>query len=239
MKKYEFTGQTCELHGHTLLRIRAVRDFGNVKAGDRGGWIESEDNLSHDGNAWVANEAKVMNRAQVKDNALVTLYAQVGDYAVVQNNAEVKKNATVSGHVLIAGEATVSGNATVQDRAIIQGQALICKDVTINGHAVIRDFANIRDHVTIGGNAIIGGTVVLANDVYITDYATVLEQRDVFWVTCITSAIETFTAYRCADGQWRVHTQFFRGTLDALAENPYMKEYRLAVELAKTHIRCA
>lgn len=59
MKKYEFTGETKEFLGHTLHRIRAVIDFGDVKAGDLGGWIEKEENLSHEGNAWVCGNAEV------------------------------------------------------------------------------------------------------------------------------------------------------------------------------------
>ena len=53
MKKYEFTDETKEFFGRTLRRIRAVRDFGDVSAGEIGGWIEKEENLSHDGDARV------------------------------------------------------------------------------------------------------------------------------------------------------------------------------------------
>ena len=45
-KKYELTDETMEWEGHTLHRIKALRDFNDVKAGDLGGWVESEDNLS-------------------------------------------------------------------------------------------------------------------------------------------------------------------------------------------------
>ena len=43
-KKYELTDETMEWEGHTLHRIKALRDFNYVKAGDLGGWVESEDN---------------------------------------------------------------------------------------------------------------------------------------------------------------------------------------------------
>ena len=51
MKKYEFTGETKQWLGRTLHRIRAVADFKlaggiKVKAGELGGWIEEEENLS-------------------------------------------------------------------------------------------------------------------------------------------------------------------------------------------------
>lgn len=40
MKKFELTNETIEYLGRTLHRIRALRDFSNVKAGDLGGYIE-------------------------------------------------------------------------------------------------------------------------------------------------------------------------------------------------------
>jgi uncharacterized protein YjbI with pentapeptide repeats len=61
-KRYEFTGETEVYAGRTLHRIRALVDIPTVgvAAGDLGGWIESEDNLPHDGTAWVFPAAKVM-----------------------------------------------------------------------------------------------------------------------------------------------------------------------------------
>ena len=46
MKKYEFTGETKNIDGHILYRIRALRnihcDGWRIRAGDLGGWVESE-----------------------------------------------------------------------------------------------------------------------------------------------------------------------------------------------------
>ena len=71
MKKYEFTGEVKNWFGHTLHRIRATVAFGNVSAGELGGWIEKEENLSHDCNAWVYGEARVFGKAQVYGEARV------------------------------------------------------------------------------------------------------------------------------------------------------------------------
>lgn len=40
--KYEFTGETKNFSGITLKRIRAKKSFGNVVAGEIGGWIEKK-----------------------------------------------------------------------------------------------------------------------------------------------------------------------------------------------------
>ncbi|WP_412058013.1 hypothetical protein [Bartonella sp. DGB2] len=59
-KKYELTQETREVNERTLYRIRALRDFGNVKAGDKGGFVENERNLSHRGDCWVNDNACVL-----------------------------------------------------------------------------------------------------------------------------------------------------------------------------------
>ena len=75
MKKYEFTGETKEIkllfRTAVLHRIRATVSFGFVKIGDLGGWIEKEENLSHEGKAWVWGNAKVCGDAEVWGNAKV------------------------------------------------------------------------------------------------------------------------------------------------------------------------
>ena len=71
MKKYEFTGEVKLWVGKTLHQIKAVVAFGSVKAGEIGGWIEKEENLAHDGNAWVYGDARVCGDAQVYGDALV------------------------------------------------------------------------------------------------------------------------------------------------------------------------
>ena len=45
MKKYEFTGEVKTWLGRTLHQIPVV-SFGETNAGEVGGWIEKEENLS-------------------------------------------------------------------------------------------------------------------------------------------------------------------------------------------------
>ncbi len=55
MKKYKIlTDRSDTLYdGTKVYQIQALRDFGNVRKGDIGGWVESESNLSQDGDCWV------------------------------------------------------------------------------------------------------------------------------------------------------------------------------------------
>lgn len=63
MKKFELTADRIEEKGVTLHRIKALIDFGDVKAGELGGYVEKEENLSQYGNAWVYRHAKVFGNA--------------------------------------------------------------------------------------------------------------------------------------------------------------------------------
>ena len=95
MKKYEFTGETKDFCGVELHRIRALKDFGYVDAGDLGGWIEKEENLSHDGGCWVSDDAQVSGDARVYGNAWVSGDAWVSDDARVSGNAWVAGDAEI------------------------------------------------------------------------------------------------------------------------------------------------
>lgn len=106
MKKYELTKEFIEHCGRRLFRIRALIDFGNVKAGDLGGYVEKEENLSQEGNAWVYGNAKVFHNAKVYDNARIC------------GNAEVYSNAKVFGNAEVCDNADVLGNAEVCDGVV-------------------------------------------------------------------------------------------------------------------------
>ena len=56
-KKYKLTKNTKEWFGITLFQIEATVSFGIVSKGELGGYIEKEENLSQDDNAWVFAKA--------------------------------------------------------------------------------------------------------------------------------------------------------------------------------------
>ena len=92
-RKYEFTGKTQNYPGAILRQIRRISD------GEVGGWIESEDNLSHQSDAWVYGNAKVSGDARVNGDAWVS------------DNARVFGDARVNGNARVSGDARVNGNA--------------------------------------------------------------------------------------------------------------------------------
>ena len=117
MKKYELTEETTNIFGKTLHRIRATRDFSNVHAGDLGGFIENELNLSHDRDTWVYGNALVYGDARVGGKALVSGDARVGGDAWVGGNALVSGNALVYGNALVKGTRDIYWISCIGSRA--------------------------------------------------------------------------------------------------------------------------
>ena len=151
MEKYKFTGETKTIYlpfgTVTLHRIKAVVEFGLVKVGDLGGWIEKEENLSHEENAWVYGNAKVYGDAKVYGNAEVRGNAWVCGNAKVYGNAWVYDNTWVYGNAKVYGDAWVCGNAKVY------GDAWVCGNAEVHGNAWVCGNAKVfsADHVLVIG----------------------------------------------------------------------------------------
>ena len=145
-KKYKLTNESVIVNDKTLHRIEALRDFGDVKKGYKGGFIEKEENLSQNGNCWVYDNAKVYNNAKVFD------------YADIYGNAEIFGNAIVSGN------ARVYGNAKVYHYAMVYDNAEVCDNAIISGNAEVYHDAAVYGNARVFGNAEICGKAEIAND---------------------------------------------------------------------------
>ena len=117
MKKYELTDDSITFMGRKLFRIRAIRSFSNVAAGDLGGYVEKEENLSHDGDAWIYNDARIFNDARIYNNACISVNA------CISGNAYIYGDARIGGKAHIYGDARVCDNAWIFDDARISGDA--------------------------------------------------------------------------------------------------------------------
>ena len=153
MKKYELTGEVKVKFGVTFKRIRALIDFGNVKKGELGGFIEKEENLSHENNAWVYGNAKVYGDARVSGNAEVSGDAWVYGNAKVYGDAWVYGNAEVSGNARVSGDAWVYGNAKVYGDAWVYGNARVSGNAKVYGDAKVYGNARVSGNARVYGNA--------------------------------------------------------------------------------------
>ena len=156
-KKYKLTDETINLNGATLYRIEALKDFGEIKKGDKGGFIESENNLAHEGDAWVSDNAHVYGDACVFDNARVYNNAFVSGYAQVYGNARVYGNAWLYDNTRVCDYAWVADNARVY------GDANVCDDSSVFGSALVYDNARVYGDALVRGYACVCGDAEISN----------------------------------------------------------------------------
>jgi len=154
MKKYELTQNTKITLRGTLYQIKALIDIPQkgVKIGDLGGYIQHEDNLSHEGTCWVDEKAYVF------DNAKVLGDAQVFGDAWVFDNAQIYAMALVYGEARVFGTARVFNNAWVYGNAKVYGDTRIFDDARIFGKAYVYGNAYVYGKAKVSCDAaLIGG----------------------------------------------------------------------------------
>lgn len=253
-KHFRLTDETINHDGVVLHRIVATKplEHARVAVGDRGGFVQTEDNLR--GNGWVADDAIVMeravvyDRAQVRGNALVKGSAWVGGAASVFDHAVITGSTTITGHAgaygycfvrnasvaglsKIAGYAKIDGiDVSIYGSARVEGNAEIGGLVTIFDRAWIYDNATVAGFVSIGGGTRVYDNACIAGDVSIVDNVdvagdTVIKHMDDFVVMHNNWSSGRAFIWTRSNNKWRVGC--FYGTGKELINKAYKEsEYK-------------
>ena len=243
MKKYELTTSTIMRFGRKLFQIKALVSFGDVTAGDLGGYIEKEENLSHEGDAWIYDRALVFDDARVCCNAWVFCDAQVYGSAVISGDARVYGKANVLGNAAVSGNAQVYGTAWVSDNAQVYGDSFVYGDTQVNGGAHVFGDAIVRGDAHVCGDAQVFGYVRIRGDARVYGEARVSSDADYICFKGFGSEGRSTTMFRTKNGDVFVCCGCFEGSLKEFAEkvkkthgsSKYAKEYLACVDVAKIH----
>lgn len=172
-KKYKFTGETMQFEGHRLRRIRYLGELKTYSTSGYkeflenplGGWIESEENLSHDGDSCVLDDAKVFGNARVIDNAIVRGEAIVMDNAQITDGAMVLGNAIIRADTIISGNDTwIEGNSNIAFYNVFEHTSQFREKHGVSSHI----HSTFEGEVVIEGNSVIEATGLIV-DCYFVD----------------------------------------------------------------------
>ena len=153
-KKYRICHESWRLYrGITVRRIQAVRDFADVRAGDIGGFVSSEANLSHEGECWLYGDSKAIEDARVTENAMLF------DSAVARNAAEIKEHARITCEAIVEDYSTVRGSAHVGGGAVVRWSSTVSGNAKVYGHAVVTS-AHICEKAEVYDSARITKSVI-------------------------------------------------------------------------------
>lgn len=262
MKKYELTQNVRKIGDTTLHQIKALKNFGYIKAGELGGYIEKENNLSQEGKAWVHKDAMVYDAARVYEDASVSDDAMVAGCAEVYGNAKVYDNALVFGNARVYdgarvfGDAVVFGDARVFDSAQVftdarvhgdarvYGASEVCSEAEVYGDARVYDLARICESAKVYGKAKVFGNAWVFGDANVSGEAEVSAFNHTITIGPISSPFDIITFYRNKYNSISVSSVWFSGSIDNFVtdvnttrgDSEHAKAYILAAELAKTQI---
>lgn len=86
-KKFELTDKfVFNTFGIKLFQIKCTKSFKYAKEGDLGGYVEKDENLDQESDAWVYGDAWVSGNAQVSGDAWVSGDTQVSGDADIEND---------------------------------------------------------------------------------------------------------------------------------------------------------
>ena len=227
-KKFKLTDEILVVNGKTLYRIKALKDFSDVKKGDKGGFVEKEINLSQYGDCWVYDDAMAYDNAEIYGDAVVRNNAKVWMDAKVSGNAKVYYNAKVYGNAMVFGHAIILDGAEVYDYTKVFGYAEVFGDADVYGYAKVLDFAEVY-----GDAAVCGETRICSDAAVCADSDYILFKN--WWSS------GRFFTWTKSNNMWKVGC--FYGTGEELVEKAYKdseisgREYERVVKYVEAIMR--
>ena len=162
-QKYEITEISHEKYPF-LHRIRALRDVSaEVSAGDLGGFVESESNLSYEpgDDAWIFDDAIVCNNAYVDRGSCLR------GSSVACDNAYVSRGAALTGQARAEDDAYIRG-AILTDHARASGFAVIVYNQDTGGVPMLSGqsavYGRVSGDVRLTGSALVISGEEIQND---------------------------------------------------------------------------
>ena len=156
-QKYEITDIAHEKYPF-LHRIRALRDIGNeVKAGDLGGFVESESNLTYEqgDDAWIFNDAIAAGESHVDKGSVLRERAIICDSAYVSHGAELSGDSRAEDSAYIRG-------ARLKDHARASGNSMVLQSPDTQVSPVLT--GNCAVYGKVMGDVMLTGTVVVISN---------------------------------------------------------------------------
>lgn len=142
--KYIFTGEKKRIQKKklgavrnengfvTVYRIQAIKDFGDVKKGDLGGFVSDEYCISPYGNCWVYDDSIVVassiaDNVEVRKNSMV-VSSFLTDNVIIEGskifNKSVVTDGTKIGGKMTIKHSVISGSSRISGEKVIEGEVI-------------------------------------------------------------------------------------------------------------------
>ena len=148
---------TIEFEGRILHRIRALKNFGDVKTGDIGGYVESKWNLSQEGNCWIYDNAKCVDNSQMYGNSQMydnsqmygnsQMYdnSRMYDRSCMFDNSKMYDNSRMYDNTMMFDNSRMYDNSRMFNNSIMYEEGVLKKDYSLYG-VINKPFKQIFQH---------------------------------------------------------------------------------------------
>lgn len=242
MKKYKLTENIKKFSETEILyQIECISEFGDIKPGDLGGYIPSEEVLSQTGNCWIDSNSFVRGNSKISDNVIIS-----GSFVI---------DSEISGDVEVESGSSISGSV-IRDKSIISGSSVLNSEIggdsEIFYNSVITDSyiidtsvinSDINDTKLAG--SIIECSVILNSEIYYINKiigasyngSQIKNKKEIF---TLENPLEKESISYCKTGlyHWSISKRdnvlFFKNDTEFLRENEG-NFYSLCIELASKY----
>ena len=266
--KYELVKESKTMfEGREIYRIRSLKDFNNVTAGDIGGWVCSYNNLSQEGDCWIYDKAKCLDKARILDNAKMydnskmfdnsIMYdnSKMFDNSIMWNNAEMWNNARMYDNAVMLNNSIMYDNSKMFNKAKMFNNSIMCNNARMCGNATMYDSSIMYDNskmfdnskmynkARIFGNAILDENKILYGSIN-KSYKKIFQHyhENKLITAILTKKNEILYSIGCQIG---ITKEKFIDRIyndckvkgNGLKEYPYRQEYLDIIDIAENYLR--
>ena len=233
-KKYEILmdeENTIECEGHILHRIKALRDFNDVREGDIGGYVENENNLSHKGSCWIYDEAKAMDNSRMYDNSIICDYSTMYDNSRMYDNSIMHDNSIMFNNSIMCDDSEMHDDSELHGNSAMYNNSIMFDNSSMHDNSIMYDNSEMYGDSTLKNNSRLYGKLVSSVDDFIE-----IQNPQGRLVTCVKKSNKILYNVGCQD---EIDEETFIYRIEhenyGLEENPHRKYYYKIIEMAKLY----
>lgn len=176
-KKYEMARINSNPELHIIRALVDIPKYG-VKKGDYGGFIESEKNLSQDGEGWIEKGSFVKGRSYVTNGYVSGSSSLLADVELKNGRVD---GSELEGWILIDGDILIE-KSEVYSTSTFSGEGVIKDSVIVNGcfygkFNAVDTRIEAEDECSFGGNTTCDNATIDVHSAYIPNDCTLKHVR--------------------------------------------------------------
>ena len=249
--KYELTNITMDFEGEKLYRIKALKDFKDVKKGDLGGWVSNEDNLSQYGDCWIYDEAKCTGNSRMYRNSAMYGYSEMHDNSVMYGDSKMYGYSEMHGDSAMHGNSSMYDNSAMYDDSEMYDNTKMHDNTEMHDNSRMCCYSIMHDDSAMYNDSEMHDNSRMYNDSILKNneklYGKLINKVDDFIeiynkegriVTCVLKDKNILYNIGCQkeiDEKTFIDRIYNEG--GGIEEHPYRKEYLKIIEMSKIYFK--